>query len=273
MGTAVAKKKSAELSTEVMDDVWEDAGVGSTFAAEEMTMPFIRLAQLMSPQVNKNKPEFIKGISAGDIFNTLTQEYFDGEEGLRVIPCYVTTKYTEWTPMDDGGGFVQELNPEDPIIQQAVRNEGKEVLPNGNEMVKADNFYILYESEDGVWNPAVLDMKITQLKVSRRWKSQINLQTMKHPKTGQVAKAPSFANIWRITSVEETNKKDQSYSNYNVTLDTKNYFFDNMDLYNQAKSLNVSASAGDVKVAIDPDRQEDQTDKSSSKDEGDEIPF
>ena len=62
MNTAVAKTKGVEVSTELMDDIFADAGAGSSFAAEEMTMPFIRLAQQMSPQVNKNKPEYIKGI-------------------------------------------------------------------------------------------------------------------------------------------------------------------------------------------------------------------
>ncbi len=53
MNTAVAKTKGVEVSTELMDDIFSDAGAGSSFAADEMTMPFIRLAQQMSPHVNK----------------------------------------------------------------------------------------------------------------------------------------------------------------------------------------------------------------------------
>ena len=61
MSTAVATKKNAELSTDLLEDMFADAGDGSSFAADEMIMPFLRLAQQMSPQVNKNKPEYIKG--------------------------------------------------------------------------------------------------------------------------------------------------------------------------------------------------------------------
>lgn len=275
MSTAVAKKKNAELSTDVLDDVFADAGAGSTFAAEDMTMPFIRLAQQMSPQVNKNKPEYIKGIGAGDIFNNLTQEYWDGKDGVRIIVCGAVTKYTEWVPLEMGGGFQGEISPSDPIINQVRREGNKEILPNGNEMVKADNYYVLYETQDGAWQPAVLDMKITALKVSRRWKSQISLQTIKHPQTGQVVKAPSFANIWRVTSVEETNRNDQSYANYSVQLDEKNYFFDNPELYAQAKALHVSVEQGEVKAAAPEERAStSQTSGgNSSVDRDDEIPF
>lgn len=270
MATAVAKKKSAELSTDLMDDIFADAGAGSSFSADEMTMPFIRLAQQMSPQVNKNKPEYIKGLGAGDIFNNLTGEYWEGSEGMRVVVCATVTKYTEWVPLEQGGGFVGELSPTDPMIRQVVRDGNKEILPTGNEMVKADNYYVLYETTDGAWQPAVLDMKITALKVSRRWKSQINLQTAKHPRSGQVIKLPVFANIWRVTSVEETNRNDQSYSNYSVQLDGR---IEDADLYQQAKALFVSVQDGEVKAAAPEERASTSQTTGNDVDEDDSIPF
>jgi len=273
MTTAVAKKKSAELSTDLLEDMFADAGDGSSFAADEMIMPFLRLAQQMSPQVNKNKPEYIKGLGAGDIFNNLTNEFWDGSEGLRVVICATITKYTEWVPMDNGGGFVGEIEPTDPILRKVVRDGNKELLPNGNEMVKADNYYVLYESENGTWNPAVLDMKITALKVSRRWKSKISLQMMKHPKTGQVVKMPLYGNIWRVTSVEETNRNDQSYANYAVDIEGR---ITDTALYQQAKALSVSVADGEVKAAAPEERDSttsSQTSSGSSQEEDDEIPF
>ena len=266
---AVAKKKSAELSTEVMDDVWADAGKGASFKEDEMQVPFLRLAQDMSPQTKKNKPEFIDGLEYGGIFNTLTSEFWLREDGLRVIVCDTVTKYTEWVPRDNGGGFVSEIDADDPVLEEVVREKGADVMPNGNHLIKADNFYCLYESADGGWNPAILDMKITQLKIGRRWKSKINICTMKHPQTGQVAKAPIFANIWKISSVDETNKNNDTYANYSVDMDTKNFFFDDMDLYQQAKSLATAVAAGDLKESVDPEKQT----KAPPVDKDQEIPF
>ena len=56
MGNAVANKKSAELSTDILDDIFETAGEGASFSSDEMAIPFVRLLQPMSPQINKKKP-------------------------------------------------------------------------------------------------------------------------------------------------------------------------------------------------------------------------
>ena len=58
---AVAKKKSAELSTDVMDDILEFAGEGATYDSSEMQIPFIRILQAMSPQLKKREAQYIEG--------------------------------------------------------------------------------------------------------------------------------------------------------------------------------------------------------------------
>ena len=75
MSNAVAKAKSAELSTDVLDDIFETAGDGAHFSADEMQVPFIRILQALSPQLNKKKPEFIEGASSSDMYNTVTGQY------------------------------------------------------------------------------------------------------------------------------------------------------------------------------------------------------
>jgi hypothetical protein len=61
MSTAVANAKETAVSTDVMDDIFEFAGEGTSFDSSEMQIPFIRLLQPMSPQLNKKKPEYIDG--------------------------------------------------------------------------------------------------------------------------------------------------------------------------------------------------------------------
>ena len=65
MTTAVATKANTDISVELMDDILETAGDGAHYDASEMQIPFVRVLQALSPQLNKNKPEFIKGASAG----------------------------------------------------------------------------------------------------------------------------------------------------------------------------------------------------------------
>ena len=262
MATAVAQVKGVSVSTEMADDIFDMAGAGTDFSSDEMQMPFIRIAQAMSPEIKKSDAKFIEGCGQGDIFNNLTQEYWG--EGVEVIPCYVQTKYTEWVSLDDGGGFVGEISPTDPVLQQTTREGSLETLPNGNEVVKADNYVVLVKSGDGSWTPAILDMKSTALKVSRRWKTQINLQTITHPKTKKIAKCPIFGNIWKLKTVEETNKQNQTYFNYSVT---KVGLIEDADLFTQAKTLHVSSSKGDVKTDAPEQSQ------ANPSTDTDEVPF
>jgi hypothetical protein len=108
---AVAKKKNAELSTDVMDDILEFAGEGATYDSSEMQIPFIRILQAMSPQLKKREAQYIEGSEQGDMFNNVTMELFTGEEGITVVPCFQTTKYLEFIPREQGGGFQGEIQP------------------------------------------------------------------------------------------------------------------------------------------------------------------
>jgi hypothetical protein len=81
MSNQVATKKNAELSTDVLDDIFETAGEGAAFDSSEMQIPFVRVLQALSPQLNKKKSEFIEGAAQGDLFNTVTGQHWAGGRG------------------------------------------------------------------------------------------------------------------------------------------------------------------------------------------------
>jgi hypothetical protein len=125
MSTAVAKAKSTEISADLLDDIFDNAGEGASYDSSEMQIPFVRLLQALSPQLKKKDPQYIDGAASGDIFNNVTGQYWSGEEGIVVVPCYQTTKYLEFTPREQGGGFRGEIAPNDPRLQSTTRNGGK----------------------------------------------------------------------------------------------------------------------------------------------------
>jgi hypothetical protein len=264
MSTAVTETKDSVLSTDVINNIFDDAGDGAAFDSSEMQIPFVRLLQALSPQLNKKKPEYIEGASSGDAFNNVTGQYWDGENGIVVVPCFQVTKYLEFTPRDMGGGFRGEIAPNDPIIQQTTRAGSKEILPNGNELVKSDQHFCLVVDEHGMAQPVVIDMKSTQLKVSRRWKTQIAMQKIKHPATGKMVTPPVYGTLWRLYSVEESNDQG-SWSNWQVE---RLGLVEDPSLYQEAKAFRQSIMAGEVKAA-----PEEQDVGGGSHSHDDDIPF
>ncbi len=255
----IIKKNKTEVSTDVMDDILETAGEGVDYDTSELQIPFIRVIQALSPQIKKSDAAFIQGASQGDMFNTVTGEYWEGSKGMSIIPCYQETKYLEFVPRDQGGGFVGEMKADNPDIQKTQRNGAKEVLPNGNELVKSDQHYCMILNEDGSAQPAIIDMKSTQLKISRRWKTQIAMQKVADKK-GVMRTPALFATVWSLTSVEESNDMGTWY-NYAIN---KVDLIKDKNLLIEAKNFRSSIESGAAKAV--PEEVE-----STSKD--DDIPF
>jgi hypothetical protein len=268
MTTAVTKKTNTDVSTDVMDDIFNTAGDGAHYDSSEMQIPFVRVLQALSPQLNKNKPEFIKGAAAGDIFNTVTGEIWSGDQGITLIPVYQETKYLEFVPRSQGGGYKGERHPSDPDLQNTSRDGSKELLPNGNELVKSDQHFSLILADDGSYQPAIVDMKSTSLKVSRRWKTQIAMQKVKTP-DGRMVTPALYATMWRLTAVEESNEQGSWY-NWSIE---KVGLVQSRELFQEAKSMRESVASGAMKAAADPEQGQGQSSGGSQRRQDDEIPF
>ena len=87
MSKNVTTKSNTTVSP-IMDDILNSAGEGVDYDTSELQIPFVRVIQALSPQIKKNDPQFIEGASQGDLFNTVTGEFWAGDEGIEVITCY-----------------------------------------------------------------------------------------------------------------------------------------------------------------------------------------
>ena len=236
--------KEDQLPVDLLDEITASAGEGTTFDSSEMQIPFIRIIQALSPQVQKKDPAFITGADQGDAFNTVTNQHWNGDDGLIVVPCYQETKFLEFVPRDSGGGFMGELEPNNPDIQKTERKGAKEVLPNGNELVKSDQHYCLVLDENGMMQPAIVDMKSSQLKVSRRWKTQIAMQKIQHPKTKALLTPAVYATMWKLTTIQESNDQG-TWFNWSVT---KHGLVQTKDILGEAKLFREQVMKGAVKA-------------------------
>jgi len=254
--TAVAEKKSTAVAN-IMDDLYASAGEGlENVTAEDMQIPFLRILQPLSPQLNKQDSKHIKGASGGDLFNTVTGDFWDSEEGVNVIPCAYTMKYLEFQLRENGGGFMGELDPNSPDIRSTERVGANEMLPSGNELVRSAQFLVLAFGEDGVPHQMICDMKKTQMKIAKQWNTRRAGLKIQHPQKGMF-NPPMWAVPWRLTAVQESNDKG-SWFNYAVAQEEMDSvapeaIMEARDLYNSFRAGEIKTGTGEEKSTPDSD--------------------
>ena len=243
----LAQKKTTQVVASELDKMLEaDAGVGlENITTEDMQIPFIRIIQALSPQLQKDDPLYIKGAEQGDIFNTVSQEVYKQDEGVIVVPAFFEKKFLEFQLRSSGGGFVRELAADDKDITMTSREGTIEMLPNGNELVRTHQHLVIAKSADGTIAPSVLDMKKTQLKVSRRWNTLKNSARLPSG-----ALMPIYGTAWQLTTVLEANDRGKWF---NYKLDRINNVTPEIEkMMLEARNMYQGVSKGEVKMAAAP---------------------
>jgi len=265
--TAVAEKKETLPST-LMADMAVFAGEGmDSIGTEDMQIPFLRVLQALSPEIQKNDPKFIKGASAGDLVNTVTGQTWDGDEGVIVIPCGYAVKYLEFGLRESGGGFQGELPANHPDIANTTRDGAAEILPSGNELVRsAQHLVMIVDPKSGATQQAICDMKKTQLKVSKRWNTQMRMVQYEGP--NGLFNPPMWGTAWRLTAVTESNDRGTWYT-FAVTRVEPTEIPGSA--FEAARSFFQSFTSGEVKTQAGTSDEMQNT--TSSQQDTDDIPF
>ena len=205
---------------------------------EDLIIPRLKLVQALSPQVQKHDGAYIEGISVGDIFNTVSNEFWSGEKGITVVPVSYRRVFLEWGP-ERGGGLIATYD--DPaILQQCTKNERyQDILPNGNQIQTTANHYVIHITDTG-YNPVMLAMTGTQLKKSKRWNSMMASLKIKGA-DGRLFTPATFSHKYKLTAVPESNDSG-SWFGWNVTnlgvLEDKE-----VDIYTSAKEFGSTVNA------------------------------
>jgi len=189
-----------------LEDMAGDADLGGKVSLKDIAVPYLYVLQSNSPQTNADHSKYIKGASSGMLYLTNLEVVYDGREmGLEFIPCYFESLVTEWTPREAGGGLIASHEPGAEILNKAKPNErGQLFLPNGHQLIETAYHYVLVKRPDtGVYVQAIMPMKSTALKVSRRMNSTI--ATTMIPGTSK--QAPRWLYKWHFLTTRET--KDQ----------------------------------------------------------------
>ena len=82
----------------------DDAKGFDNMTQEDLALPYVRILGQLSPQVTQGDAKYMEDAKPGMIYNTVTNELYDGKVGIKVIPCYYKKDYPEWSERGDGPG-------------------------------------------------------------------------------------------------------------------------------------------------------------------------
>ena len=186
------------------------AGAGlENVTMNDQSPPWLRALQALSAQLKKSKPEYIEGAKAGMFFNTATQQVFDGEEGLILIPCHFEKRYLEYTAKKEGeqSKFVADHGTNSDVIADLKKEKFSWITAEGNVISEVATYYVLqYDEKTGGVTRAILSMPSSHAGKSRKWMSLItNREIPKLDGTPGTFTPPIFFTAYRATIVAETN--------------------------------------------------------------------
>ncbi len=167
----VVKKEESQLPALSLDLMEGDAFSGlENISQDDLATPRLKVLMQLSPEL-----EELEGAKAGMIFNTVTNDLYDGSNGIRVLPCAYQRQYVEWADRGQGSGApINVYDASSDILTKTTRDENnKDRLENGNYIETCGNHYVLLIGENGDATPALITMKATQLKKSRKWNSML----------------------------------------------------------------------------------------------------
>ena len=242
--TSTAKKTNNALA-EVFSLAEAKQGDGlSNVSTKDVMIPRIKLLQKMSPETDN---ESLPTAKAGQIFNSASQNVYDGPTGIRVVPCEYIRTYVEWAPEGTGNKAPVNIHPATSNVMSLAKKsptDNRFYLDNGNYVEETANHIVLIlDDNNNVESRGILTMKSSQLKKSRQWNYMMMTATMEGG--GKTITPPSYAIVYRLSTLqEETNGK--KYYGWTVA---KEGFVPTKEIFTTGEAFALAFRQGDVLAA------------------------
>ena len=200
----VAKRENAgALATNIFE---ADANQGAqNIAQDDLALPFLKVLGQLSPEINSRDAKYIKGAQPGMILNTVTGDYYDGEKGIDVLPVFYKRQYIEWQDRGASMGAPVAIHEVDSdLLSKVTRDKSnKDRLPNGNYLENTASHFVILMGDTPT--TALISMKATQLKISRKWNSM--MMGIKMQGKSGLFTPPTYSHIYNLKTVQMSNDK------------------------------------------------------------------
>tara|TARA_R100000426_G_scaffold10141_1_gene10905 strand:- start:1174 stop:2007 length:834 start_codon:yes stop_codon:yes gene_type:complete len=245
LDNAVQQKDENNLTVMTMFE--QDASVGLTnIDTEDLALPFLKIVSGLDPILDERED-----VRKGDILNSVTGDIIKGKDGIVVVPCAYQRKFIQWAPRGQGTGApVNVFDPNDKMPEtKRDENDNREYLTDGSgEYIELTaHWYVKVVNKDGTFTDALIAMKMSQLKKSKKWMSMIMSRQMNGSNGPFVP--PMFSHMYRLKTVGEENSKG-SWHGWEMSVEGP---IQDATLYASAKMFNKSIEKGEVTVKHESD--------------------
>jgi len=176
----------------------------TTTGTDDLTsprQPFLRILRSGSPEIKKNREQYIEGAKEGDILFNPTKEVF---ESLEVIPLGFQSAYALWTPRTAGGGF-QGNAPmsikNDPQFQTKTIDNKKVDFFGELEAKRTIYCFLKFRNPtDSEWVDGVIGFASSEIRVAMNWQEKL----AKNPHKGKCDNF-LFNRSWTLTTMDDGN--------------------------------------------------------------------
>jgi len=242
----ITKRANAPLPANVFE---ADKGKGlGDIGLQDLALPFLKVLAQLSPEVNKRDGKYVEGAEAGMIYNSVTGELYSGTEGINVIPCYYKLEYLEWKDRGEGLGAPVAIHDSSSDIMSKTKEDAnyKPRLPNGNYIDKTASHFVIILGDSP--STALISMKSTQLKISRKWNTMMS--GLKIKGEDGLFNPASFSHIYKLKTTQLSNDKGTWFgwevSRVGPVTDTS--------MYQQARTFSENISKGSVRAKHSTDK-------------------
>lgn len=213
-----------------------------------MAIPFLRILQSLSPQLNQKKAEYIEDAEEGSFFNTVSKEVYG--DTIKAIVLKFERVFIEWLP--ERGGFVNYHTPENAERLAIDKTFGAWKTEDGNDLQENYVYFLLIDGQEAE-GVIVLSLSSSAIKKAKEWNRLMTTHILDNGN-----RALPFYLVWEIKTEYRENDKGNWYSismKFNKYINEKQYAL----LIPERKAL--------------PDKRVDYESLEGEKKDADGIPF
>lgn len=226
------ERKLGTLATFMAEDD-NDSGF-EDMDASTRAIPFIKVVNAQTPELDQDNPLYIQGVRQGDIINSVIHKNYG--KSINFVVAKFEHIVTEWKP--NRGGFVGYHTPIEGEKRAVDKTFGAWKTKEGNDLVDTYMYYMVIEGHetDGV---VVFAADSSDLKEARKLNSMLSTRFDANGK-----RAMGHQQVYRMSTQKATNDKGSWYKPTYEFVD----FIQSEFLYHTVKAIREALGAGEAKV-------------------------